>query len=86
MYSVNMLFAVIVVAGLITVIILLIVFHRKDTKDLRDRLMSRDFRDYSVGKTIQAARPVIRNDVEEAERALGVTQEDKDLSDRLPVS
>ncbi len=86
MGSVNIVFAGIVCAGLITVIILLIVYHRKDTRDLRDRLMSRDFHDFSVGKAIQAARPIIQSDAEEAERALGVTQEDKELSDRLPVS
>lgn len=87
MGSVNALFAGIVTISLISVIILLIVLHRKDTKDLRDRLMARDFHDYSVGKVIQKLPPKVRTDVEEAEAALGgVTTEDKHLRDRLPVS
>lgn len=93
MSSANMLFAGIVIAGLIVVIILQTIFHRitvkdmrEESKDLRDRLMSRDFHDFSVGKTIQAAKPVIQRDAEELEELLGATPEDRELADRLPVT
>lgn len=87
MGSVNVVFAGIVTIGLITVIILLIVIHRNDTKDLRDRLMARDFHDYSVGKVIQKLPPKVRTDVEEAEAALGgISDEDRHQGDRLPVT
>jgi len=82
-----MLFAGIVLVGLIAIIILLIVFHRNDTRDLRDRLMSKDFHDYSVGKVIQKLPAKVRTDVEEAEAALGgITEEDRRQEDRLPVT
>lgn len=74
-----------VTLGLIAVIILLIVYHRRDTRDLWDRLMAKDFHDYSVGKRIQKIEPV-KTDVEMVEEALGITEEDKKRSDRLPVS
>ena len=73
--------------GLISVVILLIVVHRKDTKDLRDRLMSKNFQDFSVGKTIQKATPAIRADALAAEKAIGgISDEDRAMSDRLPVN
>ena len=87
MGSVNVVFAGTVLVGLIAVIILLIVLHRSDTRDLRDRLMSKDFHDYSVGKVIQNLPPKVRTDAEEAEAALGgVTDEDRRQADRLPVT
>lgn len=70
--------------GQIAVIILLIVFHRNEIRELRDRLMARDYHDYSVGKAIQKAKPL--TDVQQAEAALGITPDDKAMSDRLPVS
>jgi hypothetical protein len=73
-----------IILGLLTVIVLLIVFHRSDVRDLRDRLMARDYHDFSVGKKIQKQKPL--TDVEQVEKALGITQEDKELSDRLPVN
>jgi signal transduction histidine kinase len=87
MGSVNIIFAGITIIGLISVIILLMVFHQKDTRDLRDRLMARDFHDYSVGKVIQQIPPKVRTDVEEAEAALGgISDEDRHQGDRLPVT
>jgi len=54
---------------------------------LRDRLMSKDFHDYSVGKVIQKLPAKVRTDVEEAEAALGgITEEDRRQEDRLPVT
>lgn len=76
-----------IVLGLIAVIILLIAFHRKDTAELRDRFMSKDFHDYSVGKAIQKATPLVRADAQAAEDAIGgISKEDREMSDRLPVS
>jgi len=76
-----------IVLLLIAVIILLLIFHRSDTRDLRDRLMARDFHDYSVGKTIQKVPPSVRADAQAAEEALGgISQEDRDMNDRLPVN
>lgn len=72
------------ILGLLIIITLLIVFHRIDVRDLRDRLMSKDYHDYSVGKAIQRKKPL--TDVEQVEEALGITQEDKELADRLPVN
>ena len=87
MGSVNTLFAGIVIISLITVIILLIVLHRNDTRDLRDRLMSQNFHDYSVGKAIQQIPPKVRSDALEAEAALGgISDEDRRQADRLPVT
>ena len=87
MGSVNAVFAGIVTISLFAVIILLIVLHRKDTKELRDRLMSKDFHEYSVGMVIQKLPAKVRTDAEEAEAALGgVTDEDRRQADRLPVT
>ena len=71
---------------LLCIIILLIVIHRTDVRDLRDRLMSKDFHDYSIGKAIQTRRKEPLTDVQEAEQALNMTHEDRLQSDRLPVT
>ena len=74
-----------VIFALIVVIILLIVFHRSDSRDLRDRLMAKDYHDLSVGKRIQKVKP--KTDVEEAEAAIGgITRADREQADRLPVT
>ena len=72
--------------GLIAVIIMLIVYHRIDVRDLRDRLMAKDYHDLSVGKRIQKVKP--KTDVQQVEDALigGITEEDKRQADRLPVT
>lgn len=83
----HLIFFGIVVIGLISVIFLLIIFHRKETQDLRDRLMARDFHDYSIGKSIQQAPTLKRADALAAEAAIGgITKEDRAMSDRLPVT
>lgn len=74
-----------VIAGLFALVILQAIFYRKDVKDLRDRLMAKDFQDFSVGQRIQQIKPT-KTDVEQVEKALGMTEEDKQLADRLPVT
>lgn len=74
-----------IILALIAVIILLIVLHRSDVRDLRDRLMAKDYHDLSVGKRIQKVKP--KTDVEEAEAAIGgISKADREQADRLPVN
>lgn len=75
-----------IVLGLIAVIVLLVVFHRQETRDLRNRLMARDFHDFATGTRILESKP-IKSDVEELEEALGgISEEDKEKSKMLPVT
>lgn len=74
-----------VILALIGLNILQLIFHRTDTKDLRDRLMSKDFHDYSVNKVLQKAEPKVMTDAEQVKEIYGITEEDKERSDRLPV-
>lgn len=74
-----------VIVALILLNILQAIFHRNDVRDLRDRLMAKDFHDLSVGRRIQKIK-VPKTDVEQAKEALGMTDEDKRLEDRLPVT
>lgn len=85
MLAIDYIFFGSVIFALIVVIILLIVFHRSDSRDLRDRLMAKDYHDLSVGKRIQKVKP--KTDVEEAEAAIGgITRADREQADRLPVT
>ena len=51
-----------IILGLISIIIMMMVLHRQDTKELRDRLMARDFHDYSVNRLLQKAKPKVMSD------------------------
>ncbi len=86
MNSIDYIAFISIMLGLMGIIVLLLIFHRKDTKDLRDRIMSKDFHDYSVGQVLQKAKPKVMTDAEQVEEIYGITKEDKEQVDRLPVS
>ena len=77
-------------AILICIIILQGINHYRERKelqqtirDLQDRFMAKDYNDYSVGQHIMNKRPM--TDVEVVESVYGITPEDKEQADRLPV-
>jgi len=75
-----------IIAVLVGIIIMQSVFHRSDTRELRDRFMAKDYHDYSVGKVLQKAQPKVADDVAEVEELYGITDRDKQEVDRLPVN
>jgi hypothetical protein len=82
---------VIVTVSLFLLMILQIVSSNAERKrllaeieDLRNRFMAKDFHDYATGQHVLEAPPL--TDVEQAEKELGIDEEEKQRSDRLPVS
>jgi len=56
-------------------------YYRSQLGNALDRLMAKDFRDYSIGRHIQQP-----TDAEELEKILDVTEEDRRAADGIPVN